>query len=291
MPTDPSTTDVNTDFVLKHRVAGAAFLLFFGALVLPWVLGPPNQPNDESNGANNGVVVTNLTGTTASSATESPTRVASDKSVDELSAQSIENELLSTIDDELLNTPESVYISKITPADGKKDTFRESPTNESANSASTIPTAAVSTPKPVAKKTVVKKEVDSKPLSDIVKNAEPKLTTSSAPRKAVNTAATNTVEKSTQKSDIKPQTVANTVDVGWVVQVGVFTDKAGASKVVNDLSSKGFKASTTIVDTNRGKGTGTRVWLGPFAQRVEAAKTKARLTERTGEPGFIRAYP
>jgi len=34
MPNTPVDTDDN-DFVLKHRIAGAAFLLFFGALVLP----------------------------------------------------------------------------------------------------------------------------------------------------------------------------------------------------------------------------------------------------------------
>ena len=33
----------DNDFVLKHRIAGAAFLLFFGALVLPWLLGAPSD--------------------------------------------------------------------------------------------------------------------------------------------------------------------------------------------------------------------------------------------------------
>ena len=38
------TADLNqeAEFILKHRVAGAAFLLFFGALFLPWLLGPPS---------------------------------------------------------------------------------------------------------------------------------------------------------------------------------------------------------------------------------------------------------
>ena len=81
------------------------------------------------------------------------------------------------------------------------------------------------------------------------------------------------------------------VDVGWVVQVGVFTDKKGAAKVVEDLKLKGFIPSTTIVDTNLGKETGTRVWLGPFAQRVDAAKSITSLKEKTGSDAFIRAYP
>ena len=81
------------------------------------------------------------------------------------------------------------------------------------------------------------------------------------------------------------------VDIGWVVQVGVFTDSKGAAKVVSDLKSKGFDPSTTIVDTNMGKATGTRVWLGPYAQRVDAAKSKTSLKDRTGGDGFIRAYP
>ena len=42
MSNTPTDIDDN-DFVLKHRIAGAAFLLFFGALVLPWLLGPPSE--------------------------------------------------------------------------------------------------------------------------------------------------------------------------------------------------------------------------------------------------------
>jgi cell division septation protein DedD len=84
---------------------------------------------------------------------------------------------------------------------------------------------------------------------------------------------------------------AASVEVGWVVQVGVFTDKKGAARVVQDLQSKGFKPSTSIVDTNQGKATGARIWLGPYSQRIDAAKAKTELTNRTGEAGFIRAYP
>ena len=81
------------------------------------------------------------------------------------------------------------------------------------------------------------------------------------------------------------------IERGWAVQVGVFTDSNGAKRVVEDLRAKGFAPKTTIVDTNKGKATGTRVWLGPYESRVSAAKAKANLTEKTGESGFIRAYP
>jgi cell division septation protein DedD len=92
-------------------------------------------------------------------------------------------------------------------------------------------------------------------------------------------------------SESVTKTALVTVKVGWIVQVGVFIEQAGAERVVQDLRSKGFNPSTSIVDTNRGKDTGTRIWLGPFEQRVAAAKAKTRLKNETGEAGFIRAYP
>ena len=43
-----NTVSKDVDFVLKHRVVGAGFLLLFGALILPWMLGSPSQINKQT---------------------------------------------------------------------------------------------------------------------------------------------------------------------------------------------------------------------------------------------------
>ena len=207
------------------------------------------------------------------------------QSLEQANSDSIENELLNSLDDELELRQETVYISKITPADGKKDRFRsgagkqvtDNPKKQSLNNEAEKKPDAVSSTTP-EDKVPVDQEISESVVASLNEGKQSAATGSSATGSASTTI-------------IEPKEVPEKVDVGWVVQVGVFTDRNGASKVVEDLQSKGFKPSITIVDTNRGKATGSRVWLGPFAQRVDAAKAKTRLTERTGEPGFIRAYP
>lgn len=289
MPTKSSTATQSTDFVLKHRVAGAAFLLFFGALALPWLLGPPNQSSND-----NGKKTTSAQASTSNDPAGIKNQVndigqrlksvqdvtSGQKSFQQQNGDSIENELLNSIDDELLATQETVYISKITPADGKKDRFRDRVDEQVIDSSE----------KPLS----LNNEAAKKPESSTIPESDGKAPASELIRNST-VAKQNVEDKAPVAALVKPQTTpkaaVDKIDVGWVVQVGVFTDKDGASKVVEDLQIKGFKPSITIVDTNRGKATGSRVWLGPFAQRVDAAKTKTRLTERTGEPGFIRAYP
>jgi len=228
-----SHSDTDREFVLKHRIVGAAFLLFFGALFLPWLLGAPSQATKVSS--------TNVK--------------ASDSS---LSSTDIENELLEAIENEQIIDAEKVYISKITPLDAKRaaeqaESEKQQPVSEGEKSA-----APVKAPPNVLKN----------PASESSSTNSPSGTTTAA---------------------VVPKDPP--VEVGWIVQVGLFENKKGAARVISDLKKKGFKPRTTVVDTNRGKATGTRVWLGPYAQRVDAAKTKNRLSEKTGVAGFIRAYP
>jgi DedD protein len=76
---------------------------------------------------------------------------------------------------------------------------------------------------------------------------------------------------------------------GWMVRVGTFTDASNVERVMKDLRDKGFTPSST--PTKTASGAATRVWLGPFAQRVEAARVRSSLEQSTGEPGLITAFP
>lgn len=287
---DGSGNDADNDFVLKHRVAGAAFLLFFGALVLPWMLGPPSE------------------------ASKTPTALTVDTDNGEISALEIENELLVDLEDNSDIETEQVYISKITPLDAARveEQKRRAEAEKASKSSAAVmaradvggtaqdeATKEVNAEKPKKDKPAEKQQAKASD-SDTKSKPEVKKAEAQSKKPVIASAKPETKPQAKPKPDTRQNALDAAlaaesgnvdVDVGWVVQVGVFTDKNGAEKVVKDLKTKGFKPSTSIVDTNRGKATGTRVWLGPFAQRVDAAKTKTRLTDRTGEPGFIRAYP
>ncbi|MEM7358676.1 MAG: SPOR domain-containing protein [Pseudomonadota bacterium] len=250
------------DFVLKHRIAGAAFLLFFGALFLPWLLGPPSE------------------------AVKLPDQ-AREQASENLDSNDIENDLLAAIESEEVADQEQVYISKITPLnndDGNGDTTDD--VNRDRNDGVEVARAPTS-----QESSAPEDDSTQSNNSESQSNTQEPSTQETAP--AVAAADPEPGSNPTPSSPPSNNTIAaaDKVDVGWVVQVGVFTDKRGAARVVNDLREKGFDPSTTIVDTNRGKATGTRIWLGPYAQRVNAAKAKTLLTSKTGEAGFIRAYP
>ena len=283
MPSKPqskkSTLSGEENFVLKHRIAGAGFLLFFGALVLPWLLGPPSEAIKLSEDTL--VVAQQISGVI-------------DKSSQEGVAQK-----------NPIPQQEQVYISKITPLDRGANAQSSNSTN-GATKKLLLKDKSGGKEKLNDSQAVQQKSENKTSASIKLKQGSTKLAEGSSKlaegssksaegssKLAEGSSKSEAAGSGNQVSTKAPlQVPAPTkVDVGWVVQVGVFTDKRGAAKVVDDLRDKGFNPSTSIVDTNRGKATGTRIWLGPYAQRVEAAKSKTLLTSKTGEAGFIRAYP
>ena len=279
-------TDDN-DFVLKHRIAGAAFLLFFGALVLPWLLGPPSDAK-KSESANE--------------------TVAQIDEKEEFSAEDLENEVLKQLQDEIVKD-QQVYVSKVTPngftkvSDSEDD--RKAKEQKEALEQARLKKQQQEKAAALSEQTKTKEkaqQAEDQALA-IVKKAQESQKASSAEKNIIkNTAKSDTSSVAdNKKTDDEERAKAfaaaleaeskKNITSGWVVQVGVFTDKAGADKISKTLSTKGFETSTTTVDTNLGANTGTRVWLGPFADRAEASKEKKRLSEKTGTSGFVRAYP
>lgn len=248
-----SETQTKADFNIKHRLVGAGVLIIFGALVLPWMLGPPNA---------------NIGGEPAHAARQSDLDV-------ELEAQAADLEA----DFEGQEAEETVYISKITPLDGQ---------GGSSGNAKQVqkPKVAVSQTKAVEEKPAPKIEE---------KKVEPVATDTKAAVQEVKDKAEQTDTSVADKpSDVKPVDAESvqSLEVGWVVQVGLFSTsgyEVRAKKLVNDLVGDGFKADSSLVETNRGQG--MRVWLGPFAKRAEATKEVERLKGLTGKDGFVRVYP
>ena len=87
----------------------------------------------------------------------------------------------------------------------------------------------------------------------------------------------------------QPKPSSESVERGWVVRIGTFANAGNVEKVLVDLKSKGFAPDSESIETS--KGVATRIWIGPYLQRVEAARARTRLEQQTGEPGLITAFP
>ncbi len=258
---------------LKHRITGAGVLIFFGALVLPWLLGPPS----EAQKGNVDVANANQTSKTQLHSTFE----------DEVLAE------LQGVDSDFVEAEDTVYVSKITPVSSEPSEPErvDKPKTKAIQSSKTETkkeSVAVKEPakkQEVSKKEASKKEADKQAKTE-VKKEPAKTVAKKEPKKQPKPDAS-----SSTKSTKEVASSSNKVDVGWVVQVELLTDKDGAQRLVKDLENKGLKAKTTVVDTNRGKNTGTRIWLGPFESRTMAAAENDRLESKMGKRGFIRVYP
>lgn len=260
------------DFVLKHRITGAAFLLFFSALVLPWLLGPPSEAKKDPR-----IEV-----------------VAVDAEQQSIS-EDLENEILAELQ-ESIDGDEQVYISKITP-EGKTSVLVNANDDKPEETTETVSKIQpIEPPKPIAaqqdkvsseKSSDAKTSTSDKTVNNNADQTKPSVEkTVSEQERARIAAAELAAALEAESANVKP-----TITSGWVVQVGMFVDKQKASNVFKQLEDKGLKPSTSIVDTNLGLGTGTRVWIGPFKERQDAVDMKAQLAKQTGTSGFIRSYP
>ncbi|MFT6409098.1 MAG: cell division septation protein DedD [Arenicella sp.] len=277
------------EFDLRHRVTGAAVLLFLGALVLPWLLGPPSAASK--------VEVAH------------PVPATTEVEVANIMTSARGSEPLVTLDE----IEETVYISKITPLDAKGNSDLVRAANEAAASTKV---REKEQPEEDALVELVKEQnaalekaaVENLSTEIAAKDSASKLVRKAAPKeiatltpdqqqakneKDLQAALAAELKSQTQKAeDAEKASLKNTATgVGWVVQVGLFTDKSRAIALISELKKKGFMASSSVVDTNRGKKTGTRVWLGPFAKRVAAINQQKRLKSKAGKEGFIRVYP
>ena len=164
-------------------------------------------------------------------------------------------------DEQTIPTPpleSKVFVSKITPIGG-------------------------ATPKPLAKE----------PQSDQDELAEPK-TPQSEPvtpvQPQVSKVDPQPEPKKESKAKAEPKQEAKTkMGPGWVVRVGTFAKADNTKRVMERLRQAGFDPSKTEVKTD--KGSVTRVWIGPYTQRVEAARMRNRVKQVTGGDAFIAAYP
>lgn len=277
----PKTTNSETEqlneFDLRYRVTGAAVLLFLGALVLPWLLGPPSEASK----------IDAVPLVAAVSEVEAANIITSARGSE-----------TAVMNDEIAET---VYISKITPLDAKGNSDLVRAANQAAASTKARAQEKTSVPaeKPTAEKSLAPsadeikvKKIENEAVlrkANIVSDAQQQAKRERDLQAALAAELKSQTEKTEAAEKASLKRIA--VDVGWVVQVGLFTEKSRAIALISELKKKGFSASSSVVDTNRGKNTGTRVWLGPFAKRIAAINQQKRLKSKAGKEGFIRVYP
>ncbi len=158
------------------------------------------------------------------------------------------------------------FISKVTPVDADQ-------------------VATVDVTDDSAKATVQPSKEDTSKTIDLNTRAEPAPDVSPdvSPDVKVDT------EDSPTKPMPKPEQKVAAVERGWVVQVATFASADNAKKMQDKLNAKGFTVKTSQVETANGQA--TRVWVGPFEQRVSAGRARADIEQAVGQKGLIMAYP
>jgi cell division septation protein DedD len=278
--------------VLKHRIAGAAFLLLCGAVLLPWVLGPHSSAD-----ANNQKADRSQVGA-GSLQTDSNGQASSDKNRDTVFGQVMANtensggelQNAQSVEVSVEQDNDYVYISKITPLDADSQNLDSSASQQkpdaivaSSNSNGVNQEAAnkVETNVEQAAEKKVEKKAENKPIEQAKTKAAPVL----AEPQAV---SPSSAQKETSVAS-KPSSSNSEVKSGWIVSVGVYSKTANAESIYRELVKNKYSPSSSVINTSKGKA--TRVWLGPFADKANALKIKDKLKSVTGEPGLLKAYP
>jgi DedD protein len=130
-----------------------------------------------------------------------------------------------------------------------------------------------------ATKTTSTKSSTTKPSAAKAKSGT---VSSSKPAVKKTTSKTST---STSKPTVAKKSSTAAVSGAWILQVGVFSQSANASKKVSELKKKGFNAKSGKVKTS--KGVATKVWIGPFKDRASAEKMQDRLQHKTRQRGMV----
>lgn len=149
----------------------------------------------------------------------------------------------------------------------------EQQTTSTAPAPAPAPVAAVPTPAPAVP----------------APRPEPKPTTPAPSTPAATVRPQPQPPKAEQPAPAPAQPAAAAGRVGWVVQLGAFSNAAEANALRERMRAAGFSAFVEQVPTDHGSL--SRVRVGPVASREAAEQLKAQLAARTGSSGMVRQHP
>jgi DedD protein len=289
------------DIKLKKRIIGFLLLVGFGLILIPLFFGH-SIPEDELK---------------LSSHVPEPLAKSEDLAVPMPDkATTVPNVAPITQSSSTSSTSQStdgVVFEQVQPLPSAAPAFNSAPPVQST-STTTSTTAAKSTPTastpslshiapisdtapPTATPTSSTPSTLASTTTDISNPTPIKSTTAPVASSTKSTTGTNTAKKTTSTTlskkttstttkttaAAKPKATAKTEQKipaakAWVVQLGSFSDKVNANKLVSKLQAQGFKAYTKTTQTD--KGPLIRVLVGPELKRTDAETTANKLRQQ-----------
>jgi DedD protein len=108
-------------------------------------------------------------------------------------------------------------------------------------------------------------------------------TSAKTPEKAAVTAPAKTAKP--EKTSIAP----DKIDKGWVIQIGVYKERANAEKLRERLLAQGHKVSAEQITLDGARA--TRLRMGPYSDRATALKIQAKVEKDSGVKAAVYHYP
>lgn len=286
------------DIKLKKRIIGFLLLVGFGLILIPLFFGrsipedelklsshvpePPAKSEDLAVPMpDKAATVPAVTPTTQSSSTSNTSQSTNGVVFEQVQP-------LPSAAPAFNSAPPAQSTSTTTNTTTAKSTSRASTPSLSdiAPIDAATPTA---TPTPSAPSTLASTATDISNSTPVKSTAAPvassnKSTTSTAKKTTPTTSSKKTTSTTTKTTAAaKPKATAKTEQKipaakAWVVQLGSFSDKVNANKLVSKLQAQGFKAYTKTSQTD--KGPLIRVLVGPELKRTDAETTANKLRQQ-----------
>ncbi|QLH43338.1 MAG: SPOR domain-containing protein [Coxiellaceae bacterium] len=116
--------------------------------------------------------------------------------------------------------------------------------------------------------------------NDRTKTGKPKHKLAADNSKSKSSSKHHTQTAANSHKSAKPTKLAH--GAGWIVQLGSFSNKSNADKLVHQLRAKGFSAHTTVIAGNL-----TRVYIGPENGRSKADQTLKKIETELNLSGVV----
>ena len=83
--------------------------------------------------------------------------------------------------------------------------------------------------------------------------------------------------------------MASQGQLGWVVQLGSFSDKNNAIELRNKVSAAGYKGFVDVIYNNKGKEF-YRLRVGPLMEKMDAEKTQTEIKAKLKLDGLVKSH-
>jgi cell division septation protein DedD len=237
-------------FELKHRLVGAAILIFGAVLFIPMLLEEPK-------------LQASISSQTDSDSTNEEKTFKS--KIEPINLETLNISNLSDQDEEGIKPALLGSDAETSKTDEKQEKAPIKIEGEESGNDEVSSTEKVALSE-ITEETTKEKKKEKKKIEPIVLTTETKK--KEEPK----------VAKSKDQSE-------PSIKNGWTVRVGTFSKSENVETISKLLDSSGFTTRHTEVETTLGKA--TRVWLGPYADKETADKVSTRLKTLTGEKGYV----